>query len=252
MVGAKNFIFAEVYITNCGIILINDKSLFYYGWFYHKFFDHELAEASEVAVDLIAEGSSVLDIACGTGQLCFALKAKKNCRVVGIDLSLRQLQFAKKANSNDEVTFIHMDATNLVSIEDHSFDYATVLFLMHELTREQQVRVLSEASRVAGNIIIIDSVVPLPKNFGGRLIRFVEATFGRDHNRNFKSFLANGGINGILESAGLSLTAVNRSVFWRNCREVTARLSTPTPSLSYSVSWKFGRPYSNRSSRIFN
>ncbi len=199
--------------------MIKDKSLFYYGWFYHKLFDRELASAREVVVDLVTEGSSVLDIACGTGQLCFALEAKKNCRVVGIDLSLRQLRFAEKSNSNDEITFIHMDATNLIGIEDHSFDYATMLFLMHELTREQQVRVLMEASRVADKIIIIDSVVPLPKNFSGRGIRFVEATFGRDHNRNFKNFLANGGINGILEHSGLPLTLLNRSAFWRHCRE---------------------------------
>jgi ubiquinone/menaquinone biosynthesis C-methylase UbiE len=202
-----------------GILLINDKSLFYYGWLYHKLFDRELREAREVAVNLVTEGSSVLDIACGTGQLCFELKAKKNCRVVGIDLSLSQLRFAEKSNSNGEVTFLHMDAANLVGIEDHSFDYATMLLLMHELNREQQARVLIEASRVAAKIIVIDSVAPLPKNFGGRLIRFVEATFGRDHNRNFKSFLTNGGINGVLEYSGLPTTVVNRSVFWRNCRE---------------------------------
>lgn len=208
-----------VEITERDILLANDKSLFYYGWLYHKLFDRELGAAREVAVDLVTKGSSVLDIACGTGQLCLALKAQKNCRVTGIDLSLRQLRFAEKSDSNHEITFIHMDATNLVSIEDHSFDYATMLFLMHELTREQQVRVLMEASRVADKIIVIDSVVPLPKNLSGRGIRFVEATFGRDHNRNFKSFLANGGINGILEHSGLPLTVVNRSVFWRHCRE---------------------------------
>ena len=127
-----------------GILLINDKSLFYYGWLYHKLFDRELGEAREVAVDFVTEGSSVLDIACGTGQLCFELKAKKNCRVVGIDLSLRQLRFAEKSNSNGEITFLHMDAANLVGIEDHSFDYATILLLMHELNREQQARVLMD------------------------------------------------------------------------------------------------------------
>jgi ubiquinone/menaquinone biosynthesis C-methylase UbiE len=206
-------------MTEMGILLINDKSLFYYGWLYHKLFDRELGEAREAAVDLVTEGSSVLDIACGTGQLCFELKAKKNCRVVGIDLSLSQLRFAEKSNPNGEVTFLHMDATNLVEIEDHSFDYATMLLLMHELNREQQARVLIEASRVAAKIIVIDSVSSLPRNFGGRLIRFVEATFGRDHNRSFKSFLANGGINGVLEYSGLPVTVVNRSIFWRNCRE---------------------------------
>ncbi len=205
--------------------MVKDKSLSYYGWFYHKLFDRELAEARDVAVNLITEGSSVLDIACGTGQLCFALKAKKDCHVVGIDLSLRMLRFAKKSNPYDDVTFIHVDATNLVDIEDHSFDYATVLFLMHELTSEQQAQVLMEASRVADKIIIIDSVVPLPKNSRGRGIRFVEATFGRDHNRNFKGFLANGGINGILESSNLPVTVVDRKIFWHNCRE-TVLLST--------------------------
>jgi ubiquinone/menaquinone biosynthesis C-methylase UbiE len=205
-------------IPNRGILLTEDKSLFYHGWFYHKLMDRELTAAREIAVDLVTEGSSVLDIACGTGLLCLALKAKKNCRVVGIDLSLRQLRFAEKSNSG-EVTFRHMDATNLVGIADHSFDYASILFLMHELTKEQQIRVLREASRVADKIVIIDSVVPLPKNLGGRGIRFVEATFGRDHNRNFKDFLANNGIHGILENAGLSMTEVNRSVFWRDCRE---------------------------------
>jgi ubiquinone/menaquinone biosynthesis C-methylase UbiE len=216
---ARKLIFLKRKMTKRGILFTEDKSLFYYGWFYHKLFDRELTAAREIAVDLVLEGSSVLDIACGTGQLCFALKARKNCRVVGIDLSLRQLRFAEKSNSNGEVTFLHMDATNLVGIDDHSFDYAAVLFLMHELTREQQARVLTEASRVADKIVIIDSVVPLPKNLGGRLIRFVEATFGRDHNRNFKDFLANNGIHGILEYVGLPMTEMNRSVFWRDCRE---------------------------------
>ncbi len=51
-----------------------DKSLFFYGPIYHRLFDPQLAEAREVTVDLVAGGSSVLDIGCGTGLLCFALR----------------------------------------------------------------------------------------------------------------------------------------------------------------------------------
>jgi cyclopropane fatty-acyl-phospholipid synthase-like methyltransferase len=51
-----------------------DKSLFFYGPIYHRLFDPQLAEARQVAVDLVAGGSSVLDIGCGTGLLCFALR----------------------------------------------------------------------------------------------------------------------------------------------------------------------------------
>ncbi len=61
-----------------------DKSSFFYGPLYHRLFDPQLAEARQVAVDLIAEGSSVLDIGCGTGLLCFSLKEKKNCHVTVI------------------------------------------------------------------------------------------------------------------------------------------------------------------------
>ena len=167
-----------------------DKSLFFYGWIYHKLLDPHQAEAREVIAGFIPEGSSVLDIGCGTGLLCFALSAQKQCRVVGVDLSLRMLQFAEKSNRYDNVRFVHQDATDLAGFGDHTFDYAIVLIFMHELPREKQLRVLSEALRVADKTIIVDARVPLPKNPRGLGVRFVEATFGRDHHGYFRDFLA--------------------------------------------------------------
>ncbi len=197
-----------------------DKSLFFYGSVYHRLFDPQLAEARQVTVDLIAQSASVLDIGCGTGLLCFALREQKNCRVVGLDLSLRMLEFARKSNPFPEVDFVHGDATDLSAYSNFSFDYAALLMLMHELTRPQQILVLREALRVARKAIIIDSVVPLPMNAGGIGIRLVEATFGRDHNPNFKAFLSAGGIGGILKEFALPTHVLHRSVFWRKCREV--------------------------------
>jgi len=197
-----------------------DKSLFFYGPIYHKLLDPQLAEAHQVTVDLISEGSSVLDIACGTGQFCFAVRQQKHCRVVGLDLSLRMLEFANKSNPFQDVAFVHEDATDLRTFEDHSFNYATMLMLMHELPRQKQVRVLKEALRVARRGIIIDSVVPLPKNAGGIGIHIVEAVCGHEHNPNFKAFLASGGIRGILQESSLAIKVEYSSVFWHNCREV--------------------------------
>jgi ubiquinone/menaquinone biosynthesis C-methylase UbiE len=197
-----------------------DKSLFFYGPIYHRLFDPQLAEARQITVDLVAEGSSVLDIGCGTGLLCFALKEQKNCRVVGLDLSLRMLEFARKANPFPEVTFAHGDATDLSAFADLAFDYATLLMLVHELAASQESRVLGEALRVARRALIIDAVSPLPRNAEGIGIRAVEATFGREHNPNFKAFLRRGGIGGILEGSALPVSIEHRSVFLRNCREV--------------------------------
>ena len=200
--------------------MAEDQSEFYYGWIYHKLLDPPLEEARKVALNLIPERSSVLDIGCGTGQLCVELKAKKDCRVVGIDLSLRMLDFARKFNPYDDVTFLHKDATDLSGFEDHSYDYATLLFLMHELPRPQQLRVLGEALRVAKQSVIIDSVSPLPMNVGSMGIRIVEAVFGRNHNQHFKNFLATGGIEGLVKDWPSPVTMGYRYVFWHSCRQV--------------------------------
>src|SRR4030042_1707154 len=82
------------------------------------------------------------------------------------------------ANSTDTIT------------EKEIIDYAIVLIFMHELPIEKQLCVLSEALRVADKTIIVDATVPLPKNPRGLGVRFVEATFGRDHHGYFKDFLA--------------------------------------------------------------
>jgi ubiquinone/menaquinone biosynthesis C-methylase UbiE len=198
-----------------------DKSISAYGSFYHRFLDPPLAETRQVTTDLITDGSSVIDIACGTGQLCFELRKSKHCHIVGIDLSLRMLEFARKSNPfKDDVSFWHEDATDLSTFRDGSFDFATMLMIMHELPRQQQIAVLKEALRVANKGVIIDSVSPLPKNGEGIGIRIVEATIGNNHYTHFKSFLANGGIHGLIKDSGLQVKVDYSSIFLKKCREV--------------------------------
>jgi SAM-dependent methyltransferase len=197
-----------------------DKSLFYYGQIYHRLFDPPLAAARRVAVDLIPPHSTVLDLACGTGQLCGALRSDKSCHVTGLDLSLRMLQFARRANPFDDVRFVHGDAADLAGIADAAFDYATVLLLLHELPRERRARVLSEGLRVARHLLLIDARAPLPRNGEGLGIRLVEATFGHEHYHHFRHFLACGGLMSVVRDAAPAATVAHRSVFLHGCREV--------------------------------
>lgn len=211
--------------------MATDKSLFFYGSLYHRFLDPELAEGRRVALGLIAAGSSVLDIACGTGQLCFELRQQKRCSVVGVDLSLRMLEFARRSDPLRDIVFAHEDATDLSAFADQSFDYATMLMLMHELSREQQIRALAEALRVARKSIIIDSAGPLSWNAGGIGTRAVERTLGRGHNRNFKAFLARGGTRGVVEGSGLPLIVEHSAVFWHGCRQVVVAVPAEAPGM---------------------
>lgn len=207
-----------------------DKSHFYYGRLYHRLFDPQLAAARNLAVDLIPPRSRVLDLACGTGQLCRALRSAKGCEVTGLDLSVRMLHFAKRTNPFDDVSFVHGDATDLAGIADAAFDYATVLLLLHELPRDRRVRVLSEGLRVARRLLLIDARAPLPKNAEGLGIRLVEATFGHEHSHHFRNFLALGGIMSAVQDAALAATVEHRSVFLHGCREAVMLRGNTTVS----------------------
>ncbi len=202
------------------------RDLRFYGKIYHWLLDPPLAEARKAAADLIPRGASVLDIACGTGLLCADL-AEKGCRVTGLDLSGRMLRYAEKHRRSEAVRFVLGDASDLKAFADRSFDFATILFLLHELPHETRLRVLSEASRVAAKVVVIDSTAPLPRNPGGRGIRFVEGTLGRSHNHHFRAFLASGGIPGCLGAVTPPVAVGHQAVFWRGCRQVVVVSRTP-------------------------
>jgi SAM-dependent methyltransferase len=196
-----------------------DRSFAYYGSPYHRLLDPPLAEVLRVAVDMVPENSVVLDIACGTGQLCLELHERKQCRVVGVDLSLRMLDYARSVNTSAEINYRHLDATDLAPVADDSFEWASVVLLVHELPQEMRRRVVCEALRVARVVLIIDSAAPLPRTLWGLGIRFVEYTFGHDHYGNFTDFLARGGIMGLLRESGHAGSVVRRLSCAKGCRE---------------------------------
>lgn len=200
--------------------LVIDKSLRYYGKAYHVLIDPLLKVARDKIINLVPENSRVLDAGCGTGILSFMLKEKKNCRVVGGDLSLRMIDFARKSNPYDDVIFAHMDIGNITEFEENSFDYSVLCQVIHELPQDMQFNVIRELIRVGRKTIVLDSNTPLPKNAVGLVIRMMDSTFGRDHYDNFKSYIASGGLMGILERAGLISKIIQRFVFRHNCQQI--------------------------------
>jgi SAM-dependent methyltransferase len=196
-----------------------DISKWTHGWFYHAFYDRPLEEARRVVMDLVPEGASVLDIACGTGELCCGLRAAKGCRVVGVELSHRMLRFARAHSRFDDIVFMHGDATDLSGISSREYDYATVLFLIHELPAEQRLRVLEEALRVARRVVVVDSHVPLPRNAHAAALHVVESIGGREHYGSFANYLAAGGIMGVLPGLQTQTSTLHRSTFWHGCRD---------------------------------
>lgn len=191
-----------------------------YGGLYHALYDRFQAEARGVVADIIPAGSRVVDMACGTGELCFELAASGNCRVVGVDMSWRMIEFARKRNRYSNVHLVRGDGADLAFLEAGTFDYAAIMFLLHEVPRSAQIAVLNEAMRVAPRAVVVDAWVPLPRNLYGLAWRIVEASFGPAHYRVFTDYLSAGGIGGILADPRIGASVVRRRVFWHGCREI--------------------------------
>ncbi|MFC1925352.1 class I SAM-dependent methyltransferase [Chloroflexota bacterium] len=200
-----------------------DKSLFWYGKIYHIHTDPQMKEARNHILNLILEKSRVFDAGCGTGALALFLREKANCRVVGADLSLKQIDFAKKTNTYDDVDFLHMDITDITEYEkyeDNSFDYSLMCQVFYMLPSNKRLEVLAELMRIAKNTIIVDINAPLPNNLLGLAIRILQPILGRSHYDNFKSYRASGGITGILKSAGLESNISRGFTFKHNCQQI--------------------------------
>jgi hypothetical protein len=76
---------------------------------------------------------------------------------------------------------------------------------MHQFDPETGVKVLREMSRLAKRIIIADYNCPMRKGPAAWLSRSIERAAGGDHFRNFRQYMARGGLNRLAAEAGLSI-----------------------------------------------
>jgi ubiquinone/menaquinone biosynthesis C-methylase UbiE len=184
-----------------------NKKHWYDGWFYAKTVNPFLKEFNDIISNFVENNSSVIDIGCGTGALAFKLSEKCK-RVVGIELSLKMIQYANKQKEKGNylnVEFIHADATKLSETMDQRFDYATTALVIHEMKVDDRVKTINEMKAIAEKIIIADYIAPQPKNLWGVSNVLTEIVAGIDHYRNFKSFITHKGIDNLLYSCGLNI-----------------------------------------------
>jgi ubiquinone/menaquinone biosynthesis C-methylase UbiE len=197
-----------------------DKSLAHYGSTYNKLIDPLNEPIRKKIVEFIPPETSVFDVGCGTGLLCYALRGEKQCKVVGADLSLRMIEFAKKNSPYEDIQFIHQDATNLTDFEDNSFDYVVASLIIHEMFADAQQQLVREAWRVGRKSVLVDSNAPLAWNFTGVMKRIFEIAFGFEHFPQFNAYISSGGILGILGAAQLDQNIAHRELFSQNTNQL--------------------------------
>jgi len=186
---------------------ILNKAHYYDGRIYERIIDPYFAKVRDRISEIVPSGSRVLDVACGTGALCFRLSAK-GCEVIGIELSLKMVERARlrqKQERIENLQFIHGDATRLKKFSNEAFDIAIISFGLHEMAQDEGRKVLHEMKRVAKKLILVDYVVPQPRKIAGVTCRFKEIVAGWDHFSRFKEFYRLGGLKTLLKEAGIEI-----------------------------------------------
>ncbi len=117
----------------------------------------------------IENGTKVLDVACGTGDVCFEILKHHSVSVIGLDLSSNMINLANqkagKKNQTD-ISFLHGDAENL-PLDSRSVDYLTISYGFRNISNYEAA--LSEFYRVlkpGGILGILEFSKPKSKLIG--------------------------------------------------------------------------------------
>jgi ubiquinone/menaquinone biosynthesis C-methylase UbiE len=102
---------------------------------------------------------SVLDYGCGTGTFCRFLR-ERGAVVTGVDISEKMISLAKNNNSNDDITYYHINSGYLDFLPENSFDYVVSNFVLCTIPRPREIKkIMDSISRVLkknGSYIILN------------------------------------------------------------------------------------------------
>jgi demethylmenaquinone methyltransferase/2-methoxy-6-polyprenyl-1,4-benzoquinol methylase len=115
-----------------------------------------------LAANLPSANASVLDVACGTGDLSLALAEGLNARIVGLDFCRPMLDIAatKSSDRGFLIPFVEGDGLKL-PFRDQSFDGVTIAFGLRNLTSfEGGLRELFRILRPGGTVAVLEFSTP--------------------------------------------------------------------------------------------
>jgi demethylmenaquinone methyltransferase/2-methoxy-6-polyprenyl-1,4-benzoquinol methylase len=153
------------------------------------------------------EGSRVLDVCCGAGDQALYYSSR-GLIATGIDIDPCMIGAARAKSWKLGLTNVSFQTASAqhLPFSDSVFDYASISVAIHENERSDIDRIISEMTRVVkkdGALILVDYKVPLPRLISAYFSFVLEYIAGRDHWRCFKDYMAQGGLDGILERHGL-------------------------------------------------
>jgi ubiquinone/menaquinone biosynthesis C-methylase UbiE len=146
-----------------------------------------------------AKGMNILDVGCGTGNH-LDLYRRYQCGLYGLDTSPSMLEIAQN-RLGDAARLDFGNAANM-PYDNNKFDLIISMLSLHEMLPEIRSAGIKEMKRVLkdnGRILLIDfnpgPIRPLQGWISKIIIFFSELAAGREHFRNYRHFMANGGLS---------------------------------------------------------
>lgn len=110
---------------------------------------HKLMKYHDFFINNITTDDTVLDIGCGIGANAFDI-AKKAKKVVGVELSKQNYEYAKKHNSSENIEYVYGDATK--DLGDEKFDVIVLSNVLEHI--KERVEFLKNIAPLAPKLLI--------------------------------------------------------------------------------------------------
>nr|WP_320190322.1 class I SAM-dependent methyltransferase [uncultured Desulfobacter sp.] len=141
----------------------------------------------------------ILDLCCGTGDQLKRLSDAGFSNLKGVDLSPDMLKVARRGNKI--ATLIKCDVRH-TGLPGASFDIIIISFAVHEKPAGVQTKMIAEARRLlapGGQLILVDfSLDDQTKKTSKIAVDMIERLAGKEHYRNFKAYVRNGGMSPLI------------------------------------------------------
>ena len=154
---------------------------------------------------------AIVDLCGGTGNQLKLLARNGFTDLHCVDLSPEMLAIAE--NEENTMNIYEQDAT-ATSFNNEHFAAAIISFALHEKEFDVRLNLLSEAHRILkpnGKLLVVDYLFDeQTRKTGYRSINFVEWFAGGDHYRNFKDYIARGGLVNLIDNRKFRLFSNTR------------------------------------------
>lgn len=117
---------------------------------------------------------SVIDLGCGTGELCWLAKHHGARKVIGVNLSKDEIEFARE---RVQAEFVNQDIVSfLTNCPSESVDRIFALNILEHLGKNELVSLLDEASRCLSDDGSLVAMVPNATSAYGTMTRYWDIT----------------------------------------------------------------------------